>query len=325
MSSNIPPPLPPRPAAPVVVAPAPTAPMSVAPTAPTAPTALVVPVPNGPFANFKKWFRDMSDKISPSGEYEIEPAGTHSNRVVITGRKTSLFLFVSVFVSIMMAVIPILTDDAKRYKCGYGDDDDIEEGYCIVDNENDASRYFFLAFFQYPWVLFLYFKTGLWVNASGINAKVNALYGNYAMWDSCNPFDWEKIDFLYFVDFFYYFFTLVFYVLILFSSMCICENEDDFGLKMVLFIGLFLTYAFVGGKYSWLLRNEGYDPELRLKKLTRMFFVFEMFASGMLYVDTYGVFGLMFLIIPILGYIESFGVFEFYQGEEGEKFCTICV
>lgn len=314
MTSNTPPPLPPRPSAVTGT--------SVPTTAPTAPTT--VPVPTGPYSNFKKWVKDTSNKISPSGEYEVAPAGTHSDRVVITGRKTSVFLAISVFVSIMMAVIPILTDDTKRYSCGLGDDDDIEEGYCVVSSENDASRYFFMAFYQYPWVFFVYYKTGLWVNASGINAKISALYGKYSMWDSCNPFEWEKIDFLYFLDFFYYFFSLVFYILILFYSMCICENEDDYVLKLVFYAGVFLLYCVVGGKYSWFLRNEGYDPELRMKKLTRMFFVFEMFTSGLVYVDTYGPSGVIFLIIPVLGYIESFGVFEFYQEEDGENCCLIC-
>ncbi|CAM9769728.1 unnamed protein product [Ectocarpus sp. 6 AP-2014] len=310
-----PPPLPPRPA---TIAPSPSGTGAPPPMAPT-----TVPVPQGLFYTLKKYVKDMSDKISPSGEYEIIPANGNNNSVVITGRKTSLFLLISVIVSIMMAVIPILTDDTKTYTCGY-EDDSLEEGYCVVDSDNNTSIYVFLAFYQYPWVLFLFFKTGLWVNASGINAKVNGLYGHYLMWDTCNPFKWNKIDFVYFLDFFYYFGSLLSFLLLFFNSICICEKEDDHVIKTILFIAVFFMYAVVGGMYSWLLRNEGLDPEHRMKRLTRMFFFFEMSTSGLVYVDTYGVIGVIFLIIPVLGYIESFGVFEFYQEGDSGNCCLVC-
>ncbi|MEP5237303.1 MAG: hypothetical protein ABJQ38_00005 [Flavobacteriaceae bacterium] len=303
--TGVPPPLPPRPS---TITPHSSGPGGAPPLLPVIvpSSGTGAPVPKGLFHRFKKYVKDMSDKISPSGEYI--PAGNES--LVITGRKTSLFLLISVIVSIMTAVIPILTDDTKTYECGR-EDDSTDEGYCVVESDNNISIYFFLAFYQYPWVVFLYFKTGLWVNASGINAKVNGLYGDYHMWDSCNPFKWEKIDFVYFLDFFCYFGSLVSYMFLLFFSTCRCEKEDDHVLKTILFFAVLGTCGVAGSQYSWLLRNKGLDPKHRIKRLTRVFFFFEMFTSGLVYIDTYGVIGVMFLIIPVLGYVESFGVFEF--------------
>ena len=51
--TGIPPPLPPRP--------------SSGPG--TLPSPVVVPVPKGPFYTLKKFVKDMSDKVSPSGKY----------------------------------------------------------------------------------------------------------------------------------------------------------------------------------------------------------------------------------------------------------------
>lgn len=284
---------------------------------------MTVPVRRGIVQRFRECFNEMSDKISPSGEYEIRPSIGTMESVVITGRKTSVFLFLSVFVSLMMTIIPVITDDTKTYTCA-NDIDSVEEGYCVVDSENNTSIYVFLAFYQYPWVVFLYFKTGLWVNTSGVNAKVNGLYGDYLMWDSCDISLWEKLDFLYFLDFFYYLGSLLSFFLLFFSSICTCEEDDNYGIKLTLLIAVFLIFSVAGSQYSWLLRNEGLNPKFRMKRLVKVFFFFELFTSAVVYIETYGSTGVMFLIIPVLGYIESFGFFELYKEEDGEKCCLIC-
>ena len=303
-SSSVPPPLPPRKCieSGEIIVPSKTRVSSssitcVSPRSNTIPISIPVPIrgniieseestiPHGRLYEFRRWIKE----VSKHEEYEIED-------VTITGRKTSLIVFMSLFISILSTIIPIVTGDTELYDC--------EEDVCVLTGENNPLVFIFLSFYQYPWVLAAYFKTGLWMNASGINVKLNALYGHV---DTATKFqDWERKDFLIFIDLMYLFVCLVAYVILYTQTQCSCGSN----ILMAFFMcsGVLMFPMFFG--YAAQLQFSGYDPEHRMKKLKWIFFLFETGTSGVIYIGTYGYAGVLFMIVPILGYIESFGIFS---------------
>lgn len=262
---------------------------------------------------FKKWVKDSSDKLSPSGEY-------HCDGAVVKGRKTSVFLVTSFVVSTFMAVIPVLTGDTATYDCE-SDGGDSGEEFCVVSSENNPAIYLFLAFYQYPWVVAAYFKTGLWMNASGINAKINALYGSWFQ-ETGGICLWDRKDWASFLDYLGVVGGTLAFLTLYVQTICLCDGEKNYGYTLS-----FVAIAALTGLSSIL----GYgillgwaaptDSKLRLKRLTKFYFVSETCAAGAVYVNTYGSGGVFFLLVPILGFIESFGVFECVSGDSG---CLLC-
>lgn len=294
-----PPPLPPRhPSAQAHKAQVQPGPM--APTAPTAPTA-PSSVGGGKLYELRKWVKDTSDKISPSREYWI------TSDLSVKGRETSVFLFISVFISIMTAVIPIISGDTELYECE--EDGDSGEEVCVPTGDNNPIVYIFLAFYQYPWVLVVYLKTGIWMNASGINVKVNALYGEFS--PATELLDWEKKDFYVFIDTLGLLCAILGYAVFYHQTLCTCFGEGINPL-VVLFviIGGILSFLVIIA-YGMSISYSGYDPKQRVKIMSRIFFIFEVATSGVLYIGTYGYAGVCFMLVPILGYIESFGFIDF--------------
>ncbi len=242
---------------------------------------------------FKRWIKE----ISKSEEYTVVDDFT------ITGSKTSLIFFISLFISIIMTVVPIVTGDTELYEC---EEQDSGEDVCVLSGKNNPIVYFFLAFYQYPWVLAAYFKTGLWMNASGINVKINALYGNF---DVATEFkDWERKDFLALFDMLYLFVSLVAYVIFYTQTQCTCGDSINLLMGFFMCSAILAFPMYIG--YAAQLQFSSYDPEHRMKVLKRFFFWFETGTSGVIYIGTYGYAGVLFMVIPILGYIESFGFFS---------------
>lgn len=309
-STGPPPPLPPRSKVTPVVMPGPLS--SSAPTAPTA-AAINPNTVKGKIQEFKKRVKKISEKLSPERNYWI------TSDVSVKGRETSVFLFISIFVSIMTAIIPIISGDTALYDCE--EDGDSGEEVCVLTGEDNPMVYLFLAFYQYPWVMVMYFKTGLWMNASGINVKINALYGEFV--PATELRDWEKKDFCIFFDGLGLICCILGYAGFYSQTLCTCSGNVLFFLFLGIG-GLFSLFVIIA--YCGQLHNSSCDPEHRVKILSRVFFVFEMSTSGVLYIGTYGYAGVFFMIVPILGYIESFGLFDFesLSCEEYKSCCGIC-
>jgi len=310
---NNPPPLPPRPLSNLT-------PSSSRPVARLSPlvyssarvspsTPVVLEKKMGIFSRIKSCVENITEKMSPVGVYEIEPG------VSITGRKTSLFLFLSVISSIMMAVIPILTDDTALYEC-------IEDGdgeVCVITEGKNTGVYFFLAFYQYPWVIAVYMYTGLWTNASGISAKVCALHGDFFNKDGLS--EWEKHDYIISLDYMCLIVAILGYMAFYHQTLCLCDGDSGYIIYVLFIVVVGITgFAGIIGYGVLIQYTASLDPGLRLKRMKKFFFFFETCSAGALYIGTYGIGGIFFMVIPILGYIESFGLLEVGP----DKCCLVC-
>lgn len=80
----------------------------------------------------------------------------------IIGNKGSRMLLLSVIVSTFLALIPVFTGDTISSDC--------EEGVC-VEGGDITYLYIIAAFIKYPWMLMLYWETGLWLTGSGLSVK----------------------------------------------------------------------------------------------------------------------------------------------------------
>lgn len=217
----------------------------------------------------------------------------------------------------MMAVMPILTKDTALFVCV---EDYSGEKVCVVTDENNPSAYFLLAFYQYPYVIAVYVYTGLWTNASGISAKVCALYGDF--YDNDNMCCWEKHNWILFVDVLYLFCTSLAFAVFFYQTVCFCEGSGGkFVLHVLSMCSVLIIVLSIGVVYGRVMEsNAGGDPGFRLERMKKFLFTFEICTTGVLYIGTYGIVGLLFLVIPVLGYVEAFGLFEF----SSDKFCSVC-
>jgi len=261
-----------------------------------------------------------------TGSYEVNP--DEDTECCIKGRKTSFVTVLSMIVSIVLALIPILNGDTQVVDCRNEDSEETET--CVVTTESNIIGYIFMSFGSYPWVFFLYWQTGLWMNASGIHAKMNAFYEPW-LYDAnrMNIFQVIRETFLGILDWrvllvcFDSMFTLGMYVYTVYAinlSVCGCNNILVTLCRIIVYfcpiISIFVFYSAdpVCG---------GVGVEDRMRRLSRLYFVTDTFLSLVVYVSLYGNVGIIFVLVPVLGYIESFGIFQFPCLETLEIECEV--
>lgn len=239
------------------------------------------------------------------GDYDVDHGryvGT-GEECLIRGRKSSWTLLISFIASTIMALVPLLTGNTRVMEC------DEETDECRVTGSN-VFAYIVMAFGGYPWVLFLYFKTGLWMNTSGISAKMSAFYGSNSVMYSGGGWEsmWQLKYVVPTIEFYSTLSVFLYTSVMLRASVCGCTQHVQRGL--LAFTAVFSSVAYIKNTFCQIC------PSVRMKSLARWFFFDDVFRSTLVYTTAYGPAGCLFVIIPVIGYIEAFGFFEGFETKD---------
>ena len=284
-----PPPLPPRPSRTTSTTPPSSRPVG---PPPLLPAVSVVPTSNGWFSDLKKKYTDCFPKstyTSINDEYET---------VELLGNKGSRMLVLSVIVNTFLSLIPVLTGDTIGSTC--------EEGVC-VDAGDITYLYVTAAFIKYPWILMLYWNTGLWFTGSGLSIKcfimrdaiLNSII-DYSIPSLLEPLKWV-VGFV--VSFEQLIYWAVEILLMVAGSMSFCNCSQEMNYLTFVGIGYIFIPAFrlLGFVFGWFE-----NLEKRIKVFTWLDCLQDTLFNIFIYTGTYGFVGILFVIFPVLGYIEAF-------------------
>ncbi|CAN0511809.1 unnamed protein product [Ectocarpus sp. 12 AP-2014] len=258
---------------------------------------VTVPVPTSTW-----WFNDLKKKY-----HECFPKGTYCSidddieTVDLVGNKGSRMLLLSVIVNAFLALIPVFTGDTGSSTC--------EEGVC-VDGGDITYVYIIAAFIKYPWMIMLYLETGLWFTGSGLAVNSIILRDDLlSSVDDCSipslldPFRCILRYVVVYEQILYW--GVEFLVIVLgFLSFCNCaETSSDMSyLTYMAVIYVFIPPVRMFGFYLKWLENK----EKRVKIFTWLDCLQDLLFNISIYTGVYGVSGLVFVLFPILGYLEAF-------------------
>lgn len=210
-------------------------------------------------------------------------------------------LVLSTIVNLIIALIPVFTGDTTAMIC--------EESVCVEDGDI-TWLYFLVAFIKYPWILILYLQTGYWFNESGLAAKFSALKFDIDIsLEASTTFQNLPSPLANFVMSVFARQGLIYWavefttIVLAFYSFCNCTGDifEYFYILPVTFIFLSAFRIFAFSCRHWFK-----DIQQRVKFSLWVDFLQDLIFNICVYVGTYGFVGIIFIIFPVLGYLETF-------------------
>jgi len=220
----------------------------------------------------------------------------------ITGKKGTNLLYVSIFFSIFVAMMPVFTGDTTIYT--WSTDEDGNKT-CSESSGSLWYVFFLLALVDYPWVLLMRWKTGLWFNPSGIHIQV----------DSIREELFEDIaDIPYFgcvLEAIFRFEGIILFIVEFFIMFFSATSSCGGNIQNVRLIFLYIVL----GCMAISLCSVAYFSKVpirvqnRVKILTWAEITRDTLLNIIAYCGIYGYGGVVFIIFPLIGYAETFGFF----------------
>ena len=295
--TGVPPPLPPRP----VVALA--NPISRSSSRAPAPVHVPVAQPTS-CCDYYKLLKEKYKSWFPEEKYVTNDDEICHPKYVpyeITGKKGTNLMYVSLFFSLFVAMMPIFTGDTSIYT--WSKDEDGNQ--ICTESGNIWYAFFILALVDYPWVLLMKWHTGLWFNQSGIHIQVDTV--RHEIRESL-------LEIPYFGCFLQILFEFEIWILlvaeffVMFLSVTSSCGGDIQNIRMIL---LFIIIGCI--MLSLLAAAYFYRVETRVQERAKVLTVLDVtrdtFLNFIVYCGIYGYGGVVFLIFPLIGYAETFGFF----------------